>query len=148
MTKELKESMEKKRKIRGLIAILGLYAVVIGFAVLVIGLFSAQSLDRWLDEEHMSDPSMPYNEFENATYTITPNDLDELLVMSQDMAVIGVVFLGLGVAIIGTMIAVMPSKKEQHKLICPNIEAMFWGNKVEPIYCPVCGLKLSLLDRK
>ena len=144
MTKELKESMEKKRKISGLIAILGLYAVVIGFAVLVIGLFSAQSLDRWLDEEHMTDPSMPYNEFENATYTITPNDLDELLVMSQDMAVIGVVFLGLGAAIIGTMIAVVPSKKEQHKLVCTNPKYMDPDNT----YCPECGLKLSLLEKK
>jgi len=144
MTKELKESMEKKRKISGLIAIVGFYALVIGFGILIMGLFSAQSLDRWLDEEHMSDPSMPYNEFENATYTITPNDLDELLVMSQDMAVIGVVFLGLGVAIIGTMMAVVPSKKEQHKLLC----SVTVREHETDLYCSECGLKLSLLEKK
>jgi len=144
MSKELKESMKKKRKIGGLIAILGLYAVVIGVGLMFIGLFEAQALDRWLDDEHMADPSMPYNEVQNATYVITPDDLDGLLVTSQSFAVAGIVFLGLGVAICGTLVAVVPSKKEQHKLVCTEPTYMDPDN----LYCPECGLKLSLLDKK
>ena len=70
-------------------------------------------------------------------------------VVDQDMAVIGIVFIGLGVAIIGTMMAVVPSKKEQHKLICPK--PFTYGSfilEVELKYCPTCGLKLSLLDKQ
>ena len=148
MNDELKKSMEKKTKIAEKLYFAGFYALLIGFAIIFMGLFGAQSLDRWLDEDHMADPSMPYNESGNATYIITQDDILELIVFSRDTMAFGVVFVGIGMVIVGSLMAVVPSKKERHKLVCPNIEAMFWGSNVKPMYCPTCGLKLSQLEKK
>ena len=144
MAKELKESIEKKRKIAELVYFAAMYVVVIGVCIAFIGLFQADAVGQFMDEEHMLDPTIPYNERDNASFVITPDNLDTLYEKTEGIVIIGAVLLGAGIAVVASVAAVTPSKKERHKLLC--------GPKpfcvdLEIIYCPSCGLKLSLLEK-
>ena len=145
MTKELKESIEKKRKIAEIIYFAAMHVLIIGVVIAFIGLFQADAVGQFMDEEHMLDPTIPYNERDNASFVITPDNLDALYEKTKNILSIGAVIAGSGSVVLGSVAAVTPSKKERHKLLC--------GPKpfcvdLDIIYCPSCGLKLSRLEKK
>ena len=145
MTKELKESIEKKRKIAELVYFAAMYVLLIGVVIAFIGLFQADAVGQFMDEEHMLDPTIPYNERDNASFVITPDNLDALYEKTKEILIIGGIIAGIGIAVLAVVAAVTPGRKERHKLLC--------GPKpfcvdLEIIYCPSCGLKLSRLEKK
>ena len=149
MVNELKEMMEKKRKIAEIVYIVGMYAMVVGFAIIFIALFQAQAIAKFLDEDHMVNPDMPHSELENATYQITPDDLEMIVDETYDFVIGGLVFFGIGAAIVAILIVVMPNKKQRHMLTCAQpFKYDSFILEVEIKYCPTCGLKMSLLDKK
>ena len=144
MSDELKKSIEKKRKIAGLISIVGLYALMIGVGILFIALFQVNAIEKFVDEDYMLDPSIPYNERENASYIMTPDDIKSIISECGDFVIAGAVIAGMGIATLACVVTLSPNKKEMHKLVCKKLHA----NDTTSLYCRECGLKLSLLDKK
>ena len=155
MSDELKKSIEKKRKIADLISISGLYALLIGVGILFIALFQVNAIEKFVNEDYMVDPSIPYNERNNASYIMTPDDFELIIDECTDFLIIGAVIAGIGIAVLACVCAIAPSKKERHKLVCPHVVSIAVDLKrekafssIEAEYCISCGLKLSLLDDK
>jgi len=146
MVNELKEMMEKKRKIAEIVCLFGLYAVIIGVGLILIGLFQADAITKFLDDDHMVNPNMPHSELENATYQITPDDLKMIVDETYGFVTAGLVIFVIGAIIFIVLLSVFPSKKERHKLICTTNNLT--SDHFEVMYCPICGLKLSTLDKK
>ena len=155
MSDELKKSIEKKRKIAEWIYLGAFYAIVLGIGFMFIGVFQGLGVEKLMTEEYMQDPTIPYNEKDNASFVLTPDNIDAIYKDVQNFLIAGGIILISGVAVAGSLMVVTPSKKERHKLVCPGVvniavdlkrEKAF--SSIEPEYCPMCGLKLSLLDKK
>jgi len=138
MTKK-KTEFEKMLVRKKIIAAFIIGFLVVGYSLMMF-IFGVSSIvtNMGLDE-HMTDPTIPYNERDNSTYTFTG---DWIVDRVYDMIYIGVFaasLLAVGYAMIITSDALM-SRRQVHKLFCD------YSGKTK--YCPNCGIEMSLLKKK
>ena len=151
MTKEKEEKSELEKCIvrRKIVAAIGLCVLMLGaiFALTVIG--AAQTFFDLRSDDYMNDPSIPYNERDNASYTFTDEWLSDRYNTLIWWAVPGLLMIAIAYVILISSDIVMDDK-QVHKAYCKKWED--GDNPNEPKlgfkYCPSCGLKLSRLEKK
>lgn len=137
MTEKKQMTMQQKLNWRRrVVAICGFALYLTGAIFAVAQLAGTNSYYELRSDEYMNDPTIPYNERGNATYTFT----DEWLSDTYDRLLWYVVpwlilFAIGGVMVLGTPYMMM-KEEEVHKNFCKGGEAR---------YCPECGLELSKL---
>jgi len=150
MTEQKKlTGIEKMRKRKKSVQMIGFMVFVMAG---VIALILAMQMGMWqdlLDKQYLTDPNLPISEWKNATFTLSHERINHLI-MENAVYVVGamaVAAIGLGFAWAGLL---NPTNEELHKMgcriardakYCPECGA---ANK----YCPECGLKLSRLEDK
>ena len=143
-----KVELENLKKKMELVGIIGLALVVIGGAIALWALMMPLSA-MLPDNDHITDPSMPVRDLDNATYTWTADEFEKILDTQGNWFTGAMAFLIPGIVLTYAMLLVAPSNKKMHLIgcrkakdyqFCPECGA---ANK----YCPECGLKLSRLER-
>lgn len=134
--KEYREGM-KKRELWGMALAVGL--LLIGILLVFVSIFSTDFALRIMDDDHLTDDSIAFRDMDNATYTWTAEELEDM--MDDGRAFL---FFGAGVALSGYVAFIIvrilvPSKEKDHKRYC-EITAPE-GSK----YCPECGIDLKKL---
>jgi hypothetical protein len=139
MTDKEKKSYGKRMKnARDAMTVFGLSFLLIAAVAVFYSLGVAQSVVDMADEDHMTDPGIPYRDLDNATYTY-----DREWIESKADSMI-TYFLWVFVPLVGGLVLfyasiLMPSDKDYHKSECKGAG--------EAKYCSECGLKLSRLER-
>lgn len=114
--------------------VVGLF--IMGFAAMKIGAFQ-----ELINDEYMTNPAMPYNEYENATYTYSAKWLADEVTKSVLWIIPGMICIAVGYAVLlsGDLFL---SKKMLHKSFCKKVYDK------SQTYCGDCGIKLSLTKKK
>ena len=114
-----------------------LFLILIGLGVVLIVFGMISGMNVWLiDDDHITDPSMPISEKDNVTYTWTTEELRSQFEKSYPL-----MFVGLGMFFAGYAVQfVTIGDKKFHRVHCPPIEG-------PDKYCSECGLRLSRLER-
>ena len=127
---------EKKRRIAGTTFLIMLIA---GFCVIMLGAMELHGYEMISKDEYLTDPSTPYNEMENASFTIPASEI----VAGTDAIFIWIVC---GVSIIGCaylsllgFALVVPTKKKDHIANCEYKVV----SEMKDEYCPICGIRLK-----
>jgi hypothetical protein len=134
--KTMQEKMNQRIKLLGACSLL---LIVLGGA---FALAQASAVSTYWDlrsDDYMDDPTMPFNERENATYTFTDQWLKDTYWRLIWYAVPGLIMYLVGIVVFYTRDLVV-NEKEIHKTFCKG--------EGEKKYCPECGLKLSRLEKK
>ena len=119
--------------------------IAIGAIILLFAAMQSIGFAGIINDKYLTDDGLPYNEMENATYTISLKEIHAINEHNLWLVTIGLVTLGCGyVSYIIGMIMV-PSKKEEHIANC-EYEITKASDTVE--YCPVCGIKLKDCKKK
>ena len=137
---------DKKYIKRKEIAIICIGLIMLAGAFLCLfGALQMLGYSNLLQDKYMNDPTIPYNEFENATYTISAKEIKDII--SDQFWYLGIGAALVGMAYVGVMAigAVTPNQKELH---INNCEYTVNTDEMDITHCPTCGLKLSLLDKK
>lgn len=106
----------------------------VGVVLILFGLVYGWGWTQLVNDDHLTDPAIPNNEMENATYTWTAKELKDQATQTLWFWVLGAALVGVGYAL---MFAVL-GQTTVHKLSCKPE-----GGEVK--YCAQCGLKLSRL---
>lgn len=128
-----------KRKNAKIVSGIGVIICGIGAVILAFAFVSSVGYSIISQEKYLTDPSIPYNELENATFTIGADEVeahqDSLLIY----VVIGSCVFFMGYAILIAILSVFGSRMKNH------IEDCEWSttSEMEVEYCPICGIKLS-----
>ena len=152
MTKEKEEKSELEKCIlrKRVVWVLAFVAIVIGGMLAIYAMGTAQTFFELRSDDYMNDPSIPFNERDNATYTFTDEWLSERYNYLMWVAMPGLVLYLVGVGVLFLGDGVM-SYQSVHKAYCRQWQnEKFAGNDgLEDMkYCPECGLKLSQLEKK
>ena len=110
-------------------------ALFVGMALLFSTLPMLFTIGDMVRFDHLTDPSIPAKDLDNATYTYTAQELLKMV----DLPIF-ILFGGLAIMMVGfAMLYVNPSDKDLHIGQCKGSDK--WT------YCPECGLKLSRLEK-
>ena len=139
---ELEKCILRKR----VVLVLAFAAIVIGGMLAIYAMGAAQSFFELRSDDYMNDPTIPFNERDNATYTFTDEWLSDRYNHLMWVAMPGLVLyvVGVGVLFLGDAII---SDQSVHKAYC-KITARYGDTYPSWKYCPECGLKLSKLEKK
>lgn len=147
--KKIAEYRKNMKKREGLVGALLIGCLIVGAGVLFYGMWAQNVWGQVVDEDHMTDPSIPYNERENATYTWSSEDILEKVTDLNMIYYAGGVLIAVGYAGALTFAALSPDKKKDHLRYCANLapyKIPGWEN-IEIKYCPECGLELKKLEK-
>lgn len=136
MSEESKKELDKLKLQYGFGNAIGVLLLYGGLAILaIVALLSVPTMEL-ADPNHLTDPAIPYNEMDNATYTWTAEEL-----LDKASYIVPYMFLAAGIMTGGMgVLLVIPSQKRLHKVHCTGDDK--WR------YCPECGLKLSRLKKE
>lgn len=136
--KKTEKTMAQKMRLRNeLVTAMGLGLMLLGAMWVVVTMAEPNVYLKLRSDEYMDDPTIPYNERDNATYTFTDDWFSETHNRLIWWSVPGIIIFALGV-IPFYMGDLMFRDTEIHKQCCKGGEAR---------YCPECGLKLSRLEK-
>lgn len=122
-----------------IVAVIGIALLLVGVAIVLSALISLD--DKMIpDNEHITDQGMPIRDIENATYTWTSDEIDNMIKEKTDDMKVGVYFVAPGTALLYSAIIVVPSKTKLHQIGCKTWE--------DVKYCPECGLKMSKFQKQ
>lgn len=135
------DKMEERKRLkrnRGVIALVAFVLLILGAFGVLHAANSAAVYMALIDEDHMTDPGIPYRDLENATYTYDRQYLEEQVENTNNLMLICVIPVFIGTGVFYTLLA-MPNGKDDHRRFCDGTS--------EKKYCPECGLKLSRLEK-
>jgi hypothetical protein len=127
---------EKKRKISSLTFLTMLIA---GFCVIMLAAMELHGYEMISQDKYLTDPSTPYNEMENASFTIPAKDIVAGIDTLYIWMVCGISIIGCGYLSLVGFALVIPSKKKDHIDNCRY--GINTDSEVE--YCPLCGIRLK-----
>ena len=136
--KEKLTFIERARKRVAMVEIVGLGIFIVGMMGVMLMIHGATVYHELRGDEYMDDPSMPFDERTNATYTFTDDWLKDKYYRSMLWAVIPGVIGGAGYAVAIGGVSIL-NLKETHKEFCRG--------QGKDRYCSECGLKLSKLEK-
>ena len=140
MEEKKEKTMQEKLRMRAqALWALGICLIVIGGLWMDVQLSSIIPYNELRSDEYMNDPTIPYNERDNATYTFTDQWLKDTYWRLAWYAIPGGVLFAIGVALYSCKDWII-NGKEVHKTLCKG--------DGEARYCSECGLKLSELEKK
>jgi ABC-type Fe3+ transport system permease subunit len=140
MTEEKKlTGIEKMRKRKEIVQTIGFVVFVMAG---VVALILAMQMGMWqdlLDKQYLTNPDLPISEWKNATFTLTHERINHLIMENAVYTVgaLAVAAIGLGFGWAGLL---TPTNVELHRMGCQG--SANWK------YCPECGLTLSHLEEK
>jgi hypothetical protein len=139
MTEEKsKVELEKMSKRVEVVAVIGLALLLVGAGIALWSLISID--DKMLpDNEHITDQGMPIRDLENATYTWTSEEIEQMAKEKLDVLTLGAFLIAPGTALLYGIMFLAPSKRKLHEINCNPGEDYLDSDK----YCPECGLKLE-----
>jgi len=133
--KDFREQVKVRKSVAGLC---GLLILALGAIVVLWASFQMSFYSELLSDDHMTDPAIPYNELENATYTFENEWLMEKVDGSLFILLFGAMLFVPGY-IIFVFAESLFGDKMMHREFCKGSS--------EGKYCPECGLKLSRLEK-
>ncbi len=141
--KTIQEKWNQRQK--GL-AIGALGLILIGAMWAIACMAEPSVLMKLRSDDYMDDPTIPFNERDNATYTFTDEWLSERYDRLIWWCVPGVILLACGYAMVYLPGLAGINEKTIHKEFCKMPE-LFETEHPTWRYCPECGLKLSRLEK-
>jgi len=133
-----KVELEKVKKNARIVGMAGLVILLVGLVVLFMAIFTM--FDKMIpDNEHITDQDLPVRDIENATYTWTADEFEDMVNEKMSFLIIGGAIAAVGMAIFYSAAIIEPSSIKLHKIGCKG--------EGEKKYCSECGLKLSRLER-
>jgi len=131
----MKDERTKLRKNKDNLDAFGFVVILVGMGIIFLGLLTIIGLQNVVDEKHLSNPDMPYQDYpENATYSWTYSEIMDEVFNTYYFSGIGILLLVIG----GGCVILNTSRKTLHELECSRYQC---GK-----YCSDCGLKLSRLE--
>ena len=144
LIEEYRKTMKRRRDICSML-LLG--AILVGLAVMFVPLLSNTGLRGVMDDDHMTDDSIAYRDLENATFTWSAEEINELVDDNYYVAMLGGAIVASTYVGFLVLSALTPSKEKDHKRYCTDLSPYTitgWEN-VEVKYCPECGIDLKKL---
>ena len=144
--KEEKNELEKCLMRKRIMVMVGFVAIIVGGCLAVAALGASAPFYELRGDEYMDDPTIPFNERDNATYTFTDEWLSDRYNLLMWVAMPGLVLYVVGIGVLFLGDGVM-SDRSVHKAYC-KITTRYGDTYPTWKYCPECGLKLSRLEKK
>ena len=134
--------LEKTKKKLEVVYVIGVGLVLIGAWMV---LFTVTNLDDKMipDNEHITDQGMPIRDLENATYTWTSEEIEQMAKDKQDSMLVGAFLAVPGAALMYGGLFTIPSQRKMHEVGCKP-----WDPTSLFKYCPECGYKIADKDKK
>lgn len=121
----------------------GNVCVAVGLLLVLFGGFTLMQFAWVAQEKYLTDPSTPYNELENASYTITPEEIVSQTKNVQSIVILAFPFLAFGLGIVLTTTFIVGTKIERHNENCEyTVKSKDYAK-----YCPICGIRLEKESR-
>ena len=138
MVEEKKDPVQVLRNRRKASGIAVWAFIVIGFAIMVAGITWANGVSTFVDEKHLTTPDIPLKDAENATYSFTAKEANDL---AESMFVVFFATTIVFVAIGYTILVMNPRERELHKIHCKILD---YG----PVkFCHECGMNMKKMDK-
>ena len=134
MTEE-KKGIERMVRNKKLVDVTASIVLILALALMFSTLPMLFTIGDMVKTDHLTNPSIPAKDLENATYTYTAHELLKMVYLPIYVLFGGLAFM-LGSLV---MVYVNPSDKDLHIAGCKGD-----GDKK---YSPECGLKLSRLEK-
>jgi len=144
--KKEKTVQEKWNERDRALAIIALGLILIGALWAMASMAEPSVYMKLRSDDYMNDPTIPFNERDNATYTFTDEWLSEKYNRLMWWVVPGAILLVCGYAMVYLPGLVGINEKTIHKEFC-KIPEKFEDEHPTWRYCPECGLKLSRLEK-
>ncbi len=133
-----REMLEKVQKNKKLLGAAGMILIVIGGAIVLIAALPLGIYPEMMDEEHITDDSIPIRDMDNVTYTYEKEWFDQKEEDARYYVLAGCIPVAAGYALLLATGAFVDDRKN-HRMHCDGTG--------EKRYCPECGLKLSRLEK-
>ncbi len=134
MTNEKKDLVQELRTHRRVSDAASNWAVIIGFALMLMTVAGMLGTQTFVDQKHLSSPNIPLKDARNATYTFTARAAANAVYLWFVPFSVGV-----GAIVVGLTITVVnPGPRKFHKVHCKG--------EGEMRYCQECGLELKKLE--
>ena len=134
--KSFKDEIRARKRAAGIIVIA---LLLIGAVIALFGAIQSGVITGIASEDHMTDPTIPYNELENATFTIDAEWVKEKQQEALYIVILGALLVAPGyVGLI--LVDALAGDKRMHQEFCKGAG--------EQKYCSECGLKLSRLKKE
>jgi len=132
---EDKKGIERISRNKKLVDVTALIVMMVGVALMFSTLPMLFTISDMVKTDHLTNPSIPAKDLDNATYTYTAHELLKMANLPIYILFGGVAFMFGGMI----MAYVNPSDKDIHIVKCKGTG--------EQKYCSECGLKLSRLKK-
>lgn len=130
---------------RGIAVLVFGMMIVVGGLIVMFAALEVTSLSIIAQDKYLTDPSIPHDQMENASYTITANEMLDMLDTQSVYIYTGSAIVICGYVTLFVSRILVPSRKEDHENNCHSI-TIFASGPIE--YCPVCGIELKRLKKK
>jgi len=149
MTGKKLTGIDKMRNRKELVEVIGFsVAILAGFVLIAM----AMQMGTWhtlLDKKYLTDPDLPISEWQNATFTVTHDQINHEIMEEVYYCIVAgaIAAIGLGFGWAGLL---TPTNEELHKMGCKTGRDVNYCPEcgVPNKYCSECGLKLSRLKAK
>lgn len=121
------------------------FMIVAGATVLLMALITLQGYAQITQDKYLTDPAIPHDQMENASYTITADEILSGLKAKTTCIYTGSAIFACGYAALLASTVLIPSRKDDHKANCSSIVIL---NSAKVEYCPICGIELKTLEKK
>ena len=133
-----REELDEMKKRKKAIASVGVILLVLGGAITIVAALPLMVYPSMLDEEHLTDDSLPMRDEANATYTYDYQWFQDQIDNAGWYVAAGFIPFVVGYALL-IVSGAFTSETKLHRMHCDG--------KGETKYCSECGLKLSRLER-
>ncbi len=145
-----KTTQEKWDRRNNGLAIAGLVLILVGVFWATVCMAEPSMYQKLRSDDYMDDPTIPFNERDNATYTFTDEWLSEQYNRLIWWVMPGAILIACGYAMVYLPGLIGIDEKTIHKEFCRQWQNEKYSSEDGPkdmTYCPECGLKLSRLEK-